>query len=113
MQPNIAFLFIDVVVIVTEFEPETVVKVLKANSSIVDGHFTTLISCFILFYFGSSFVKGFAATLGIGVLVSLFTALACTKTFLRFFTSYQQIRQIKFFIPINKYHLLLFLVLFF
>tara|TARA_Y100001968_G_scaffold3388_1_gene2893 strand:+ start:12581 stop:14062 length:1482 start_codon:yes stop_codon:yes gene_type:complete len=76
----------------------------KANSSIVDGHFTTLISCIILFYFGSSFVRGFAATLGVGVIVSLFTSLSCTRTFLRFFTSYQRFRQLKYFISIKSYN---------
>ena len=34
-----------------------------------------------------------AATLGIGVLISLFTSLNCSKTFLRFLTSYQSMRQ--------------------
>ncbi len=65
----------------------------RANSSIIDGHFTTLISCLVLFIIGTNFVKGFAATLGLGVLISLFTSLNCTKTFLRFITSYQFMRQ--------------------
>ncbi len=65
----------------------------RANSSIVDGHITTLVSCFVLFLLGTNFVKGFAATLGIGVLISLFTSLNCSKTILRFFTTYQSFRQ--------------------
>ena len=65
----------------------------RANSSIIDGHITTLISCFVLFLIGTSFVKGFAATLGIGVLISLFTSLNCTKTLLIFLTSYKNMRQ--------------------
>ncbi len=65
----------------------------RANSSILDGHVTTLISCLVLFIIGTSFVKGFAATLGLGVLISLFTSLNCSKTFLRFLTSYQIMRQ--------------------
>ena len=65
----------------------------RANSSIVDGHITTLVSCFVLFLLGTNFVKGFAATLGIGVVVSLFTSLNCSKTILRFFTTYQSLRQ--------------------
>ena len=65
----------------------------RANSSIIDGHFTTLISCLVLFLIGTSFVKGFAATLGLGVLISLFTSLNCTKTFLRFITNYQSMRK--------------------
>ena len=65
----------------------------RANSSIVDGHITTLVSCFVLFILGTNFVKGFAATLGIGVVISLFTSLNCSKTILIFLTGYQSLRQ--------------------
>ena len=65
----------------------------RANSSIIDGHITTLLSCFVLFLLGTNFVKGFAATLGIGVVISLFTSLNCSKTILRFLTTYQSLRQ--------------------
>ncbi len=65
----------------------------RANSSILDGHFTTLISCLVLFVIGTNFVKGFAAALGLGVLISLFTSLNCSKTFLKFLTSYQIMRK--------------------
>ncbi len=70
----------------------------NAFSSIIDGHLTTLISCITLFYLGTGFVKGFAATLGIGVVLSLFTALTCTKAILRFLMSYQYLRKISNFI---------------
>jgi len=70
----------------------------NAFSSIIDGHLTTLISCITLFYLGTGFVKGFAATLGIGVLLSLFTALTCTKAILKFFMSYQGLRKVSNFI---------------
>ena len=65
----------------------------KAFSSILDGHITTLISCAALFYWGTSFVKGFASTLGIGVFISLFTALTCTRVLLRFLMSYKSLRK--------------------
>ncbi len=65
----------------------------EAFSSIVDGHLTTLISCIALFSFGTGLVKGFAATLGIGVVLSLFTALSCTRTLLRFLMGYQLLRR--------------------
>ena len=65
----------------------------RANSSILDGHVTTFVSCFVLFILGTNFVKGFAATLGIGVLISLFTSLNCSKTILKFLTTYQSLRQ--------------------
>ena len=46
----------------------------KAQSAIVDANITTLISAIILFFLGSGPVKGFAVTLGIGVLTTLFCA---------------------------------------
>jgi preprotein translocase subunit SecD len=47
-------------------------------------------------------VKGFAATLGIGVLLSLFTALTCTRTLLRFLMSYQSLRRPTNFLPAGQ-----------
>ena len=46
----------------------------KAQSAVLDANITTLISAFILFFLGSGPVKGFAVTLGIGILTTLFTA---------------------------------------
>jgi len=58
----------------------------RAWSSIRDSNITTLITCAVLFVFGSfygaSIVKGFAVTLSIGVIVSLVTAVFVTRTFL-------------------------------
>lgn len=58
----------------------------RAWPSIRDSNFATIITSAILFWFGStfgaSFVKGFAVTLALGVLVSLFTAIFVTRTFL-------------------------------
>ena len=71
----------------------------QAFSSIIDGHLTTLISCVALFSLGTGLVKGFAATLGIGVVLSLFTALTCTRTLLRFLMSYQGLRRPTNFLP--------------
>ena len=53
--------------------------------SIRDGNITTLIVAFILFWFGTSFIKGFAFTLSIGILVSIFSAIFITRTFLLIF----------------------------
>ena len=59
--------------------------------SIRDSNLATLITCVILFWFGSNFgasiVKGFAVTLFIGVLISLFTSVQVTRTFLRLVAS--------------------------
>jgi len=58
----------------------------RAWPSIRDSNLSTLITSAILFWFGSTFgasiVKGFSLTLAIGVLVSMFTAITATRTFL-------------------------------
>jgi preprotein translocase subunit SecD len=58
----------------------------RAWPSIRDSNFSTLITCGVLYFFGSAFgasiVKGFSLTLAIGVLVSLFTAVIVTRAFL-------------------------------
>ena len=51
----------------------------KAMSAIVDGNVTTLIAAAVLWFRGSGSVKGFAQTLAIGILVSMFTALVITR----------------------------------
>lgn len=51
----------------------------KALSAILDGNITTLIAAVVLYIKGSGTVKGFAQTLGIGILLSMFTALLVTK----------------------------------
>lgn len=55
----------------------------RAWLSIRDSHVTTLIGAGILYKFTTSVVKGFALTLGIGVLTSLFTAIVVTRIFLK------------------------------
>ena len=51
----------------------------KALSAIVDGNVTTLIAAAVLWFKGSGSVKGFAQTLAIGIIVSMFTALVITR----------------------------------
>lgn len=51
----------------------------KALTAIVDGNVTTLIAAFVLFWRGSGTVKGFATTLALGIILSMFTALFVTK----------------------------------
>lgn len=51
----------------------------NAMSSIVDSNVTTIIAALVLYFLGSGSVKGFAITLMIGIVVSLFTALFVTK----------------------------------
>lgn len=55
----------------------------RAFPSIRDSNISSLITCGILYWFGSGVVRGFAITLAIGILVSLFSAITVTRTFLR------------------------------
>lgn len=68
--------------------------------SIRDGHFTTLISAAILFWFSSSVIKGFALTLTIGVAFSLFSAVVVTRLFMRVVVS--KIKNEKIWIGVKK-----------
>jgi preprotein translocase subunit SecD len=52
----------------------------RAFSSILDGNVTTVIACGALFWLGAGLVKGFALTLALGVVVSMFTAIICSRT---------------------------------
>lgn len=59
----------------------------KALSSIIDGHVTNIVSAIVLYQFGTGPIKGFAVTLAIGIIASLFTAIFVTKViFWTFFT---------------------------
>jgi preprotein translocase subunit SecD len=60
----------------------------RAWNSIRDSNVSSLITCAILYWFGSSIVQGFALTLAIGILTSLFTAITVTRLMLRFLAPY-------------------------
>jgi preprotein translocase subunit SecD len=55
----------------------------RAWTSISDSNLSTLITSLILFWFGTALIKGFALTLGIGILVSLLSAVVITRVFLK------------------------------
>ena len=55
----------------------------RAWDSIRDSNFSSLITCGILFYFGTSIIRGFALNLALGILVSMFSAIALTYSFLQ------------------------------
>ena len=55
----------------------------KALSAIVDGNVTTLIAAFVLYIKGSGTIRGFATTLAMGIILSMFTALYITKYILQ------------------------------
>ena len=56
----------------------------RAFVTILDSNVTTLMAAVVLFYLGTGPIKGFAITLALGVLISMFTALTVTKYMLRF-----------------------------
>lgn len=58
----------------------------RAFSAIVDGNITTLLAGMILFFLGSGTIKGFANTLMIGIVLSMFTAFVITRKILVFVT---------------------------
>ncbi len=55
----------------------------KAFSAILDSNITTIISCVVLYLSGIGTIRGFAVTLGLGVIVSMFTAIVITKILLK------------------------------
>ncbi|WP_088186316.1 protein translocase subunit SecD [Desulfosporosinus sp. FKA] len=55
----------------------------RAFITVIDAHVTTLIAALTLYYFGTGTIKGFALTLGVGIVASLFTALTFTRLVLR------------------------------
>ena len=54
----------------------------RALWAILDSNVTTMIACAVLYIFGSGTIKGFALTLGIGVIISMFTALVISRVLL-------------------------------
>ncbi len=66
----------------------------KAASAILDGNITNLIVCFILYQTAATEVKGFALTLAIGVLATLFTALFVSRVVFAFLTEVLKVRSL-------------------
>ena len=75
----------------------------RAWPAIRDGNVSTLITCAILFWFadtlGATIVQGFAITLAIGVLISMFTAIIVSRTFLRLMAATAVARKLVVFVP--------------
>lgn len=70
----------------------------RSWTSIRDSNISTLLGALILFWFGTSLIKGFALTLGMGVLISLFSAIIISRVFLKLLS----------FVPENKFTRFLF-----
>ncbi|MFH1233360.1 MAG: protein translocase subunit SecD [Patescibacteria group bacterium] len=64
----------------------TTVGFSRAWLSIRDSNISNFITAVILFWFGTSLIKGFALTLGMGVIISMFSAITITRIFLRVFS---------------------------
>jgi preprotein translocase subunit SecD len=71
----------------------------RAFSSILDSNVTTLIPVQRCSGLGAGLVKGFALTLAIGVVISMFTALTCSRTLLFLALSMPQFRKPDWFCP--------------
>lgn len=71
----------------------------RAFSSILDSNVTTGIACIALIIWGTGLVKGFAVTLLIGVLVSMFTAITCSRTLMMLAITIPEFRKPELFVP--------------
>ncbi len=71
----------------------------RAFSSILDGNVTTVIACAALFWLGSGLVRGFALTLALGVAMSMFTAITCSRTLMFIAISLPALRKPELFCP--------------
>ncbi len=66
----------------------------KAFKTILDANVTSFIAAIILYWFGSGPVKGFAVTLGVGLVVSFFTAIVVTRLIFDLFTNKKDVKKI-------------------
>ena len=68
----------------------------RAWISIRDSNISSFLTAIVLFWFGSSLIKGFALVFGLGILVSMFTAITITRTFLLAVSSEKKNKTIEF-----------------
>lgn len=69
----------------------------RAFLTIFDSNLTTIIACVILFYFGSGPIRGFAVTLIVGVIISMFTAITVTRLMMKLLTNGGVLKSMKYF----------------
>lgn len=74
----------------------------KAFTAILDGNITTLIAAVVLYIFGTGLIKSFATTLGIGIVISMFTAIVITRVILKSFIN-MEIKKPSFYANLKKY----------
>ncbi|MBI4242944.1 MAG: protein translocase subunit SecD [Planctomycetes bacterium] len=68
----------------------------KAMTAILDSNITTILTSMILYFFGSGTVKGFATTLFIGIITTLFSVLYCCKAFTKLYVYSKMDMELKF-----------------
>lgn len=66
----------------------------KAFTTILDANMTSLVTAIILYWFGTGTIKGFAVTLGIGIVVSFFTSIFVTRIIFDLFTSGKNVKRL-------------------
>jgi len=74
--------------------PQVVAGFEMATWTILDANVTTLIAALVLFQFGTGPVKGFAVTLSLGVISSVFTALVLTRVIFDYLIIQRKIKQL-------------------
>ena len=67
----------------------------KAFSTIMDANITTLLVALILYAIGTGPIKGFAVTLSIGIVTSIFTAILVTRSLVNFIYGYRRVEELK------------------
>ncbi|OGQ85728.1 MAG: preprotein translocase subunit SecF [Deltaproteobacteria bacterium RIFOXYD12_FULL_56_24] len=74
----------------------------KAFWTIIDAHVTTLITALALFLFGTGPIKGFAATLSLGIIFNLFSTLFASKLFYEFMQGKRKLKNLTFMLFLKK-----------
>jgi preprotein translocase subunit SecD len=69
----------------------------RAWPAIRDSNISTLITCFVLYFFGAPLIKGFAVTLAIGVGVSMFSAIVTTQQLLQILAGLRPARKLSYY----------------
>jgi len=73
----------------------------RAYATIVDSNVTTLIATTLLFMFGSGPVRGFAVTMGLGIAISMFTAVAVVRVLMEWIVTKRKLKQFRIEAPLN------------
>ena len=67
----------------------------RAMATIVDSNVTTLLAAAVLFYYGSGPIQGFAVTLTLGILISMFTAISFTRLIIAGWVNWRKLKTLE------------------